>query len=66
VLATIGIGGDEFMALVGDAAVKDELKHRTQAAVERGMFGAPTMFVGDEMFWGQDRLDWVAEALRRT
>ena len=66
VLGTIGIAADEFMALVGDAGVKDELKRRTQEAVERGVFGAPTMFVGDEMFWGQDRLDWVAEALRRT
>lgn len=64
VLATIGIDPAEFMALVGDPAVKEELKRRTQAAVERGMFGAPTMFVGDAMFWGQDRLDWVAEALR--
>jgi 2-hydroxychromene-2-carboxylate isomerase len=30
----------------------------------RGVFGAPTMFVGDAMFRGQDRLGWVAEALR--
>jgi 2-hydroxychromene-2-carboxylate isomerase len=64
VLSTAGITADEFMALVGDAAVKDELKRRTQAAVERGVFGAPTMFVGDAMFWGQDRLDWVAAALK--
>ncbi len=64
VLAAVGIGPDEFAALVGDAAVKDELKRRTQAAVGRGVFGAPTVFVGDEMFWGQDRLDWVAAALR--
>jgi 2-hydroxychromene-2-carboxylate isomerase len=31
--------------------------------VARGVFGAPTMFVGDAMFWGQDRLDFVREAL---
>ena len=35
----------------------------TQEAVQRGVFGAPTMFVGDQMFWGQDRLDFVREAL---
>jgi 2-hydroxychromene-2-carboxylate isomerase len=64
VLGTIGIEPAGFLALVGDPAVKEELKRRTQAAVERGMFGAPTMFVGSEMFWGQDRLDFVAEALR--
>lgn len=64
VASTAGITADEFAALVGDATVKDELKRRTQAAVERGVFGAPTVFVGDQMFWGQDRLDWVAAALR--
>jgi len=31
--------------------------------VARGVFGAPTMFVGSDMFWGQDRLDFVREAL---
>jgi 2-hydroxychromene-2-carboxylate isomerase len=64
VVESAGIAPAEFEALVSDPAVKDALKQRTQAAVERGMFGAPTMFVGDAMHWGQDRLDWVAEALR--
>jgi 2-hydroxychromene-2-carboxylate isomerase len=35
----------------------------TKAAAERGVFGAPTMFVGNQMFFGNDRLDFVAEAL---
>ncbi|WP_321909853.1 2-hydroxychromene-2-carboxylate isomerase [Paraburkholderia sp. J11-2] len=47
-----------------DPAVKERLKRETEAAVARGLFGAPTMFVGDEMFFGQDRLDFVKEALR--
>ena len=59
-----GIEPAEFEALVTDTAVKDALRQATQAAVARGVFGAPTMFVGDEMFWGQDRLDWVAAALQ--
>jgi 2-hydroxychromene-2-carboxylate isomerase len=42
--------------------VKAELKARTEAAVARGVFGVPTFFVGDEMFWGHDRLDYVARA----
>ena len=50
-------------ALANDQATKDRLKATTTEAVERGVFGAPTMFVGDEMFWGQDRLDFVREAL---
>jgi 2-hydroxychromene-2-carboxylate isomerase len=36
----------------------------TQEAVSRGVFGAPTFFVGNQMFWGQDRLDFVKEALK--
>jgi 2-hydroxychromene-2-carboxylate isomerase len=64
VVASAGISPAEFEALVANPAVKEALRERTHAAVERGVFGAPTMFVGDEMFWGQDRLDFVAEALR--
>lgn len=63
VLARAGIGGDEFMALIADEATKARLKATTEDAVARGAFGAPTFFVGDEMFFGQDRLDWVEEAL---
>jgi 2-hydroxychromene-2-carboxylate isomerase len=51
------------LALTNDQAVKDQLKAATQEAVDRGIFGAPTLFVGDQMFWGQDRLDFVKEAL---
>jgi 2-hydroxychromene-2-carboxylate isomerase len=44
--------------------VKQTLKSYTEAAVKRGVFGAPTFFVDDEMFFGQDRLDFVEDALR--
>ena len=63
VLAAAGFDPMEFMALIGDQAVKDRLKENTVSAVTRGAFGVPTFFVGDEMFWGQDRLHFVAEAL---
>ena len=43
-----------------------KLDAATQAAATRGVFGAPTMFVGDQMFFGNDRLDFVVEALRST
>jgi len=52
-----------MLALCGEPSTKDALKAATEAAVSRGVFGAPTFFVGNEMFWGQDRLDWVREAL---
>jgi 2-hydroxychromene-2-carboxylate isomerase len=43
---------------------KDRLRAETDAAVARGLFGVPTMFVEEEMYFGQDRLDFVSEALR--
>jgi 2-hydroxychromene-2-carboxylate isomerase len=52
-----------LLALGAEPAVKDELKAATDAAVQRGVFGAPTFFIGEQMFWGQDRLDFVREAL---
>jgi len=63
VLARAGLSVDEFRALVERDDVKERLKQQTEAAVSRGVFGAPTFFVGDAMFFGQDRLDFVEEAL---
>jgi 2-hydroxychromene-2-carboxylate isomerase len=62
VLAAAGFDTGEFLALVDDQSVKDALKTNTEDAVARGVFGAPTFFVGDAMYFGQDRLDWVEEA----
>ena len=64
VLQAAGFDPAAFMALVSDADVKERLKALTQEAVDREVFGAPTMFVGDLMFWGQDRLEFVKEALQ--
>lgn len=52
-----------IFALTNDADIKAALKANTEEAVARGVFGAPTVFVGDAMFFGQDRLDFVREAL---
>ena len=49
--------------LAADPAVKTALRDTTEEAVRRGVFGAPTFFVGDQMFFGQDRMDFVREAL---
>jgi 2-hydroxychromene-2-carboxylate isomerase len=64
VLQGAGFDPGQMLALANDPAVKDDLKAATQEAVARGVFGAPTFFVGGEMFWGQDRLDFVKEALQ--
>lgn len=66
ILDEAGLDGAGFLALAEDATVKEDLKQRTEVAVKRGIFGAPTFFVGDEMFWGQDRLDWVKEMLKAS
>ena len=63
VLAPLGMAAEDFMALVADPDVKAGLIANTDEAVARGVFGAPTCFVGQSMFFGQDRLDFVREAL---
>ena len=63
VLADAGFDAAQIVALAGDADVKAALRATTEEAVARGVFGAPTMFVGAQMFFGQDRLDHVRDAL---
>ena len=61
------LGGDAPDELVGSFSqqrVKDQLRKNTDEAVKRGVFGLPTFFVGDEMFWGHDRMDYVSRAVR--
>ncbi len=64
-LAEAGFDPAELLALGSDPEIKQALIKNTEEAVARGVFGAPTFFVGDEMFWGQDRMEFVAEALAR-
>lgn len=59
-----GLVGIERMARSGDPANKARLLANTQEAVARGAFGAPTLFVGDQMFFGNDRLPFVEQAVR--
>jgi 2-hydroxychromene-2-carboxylate isomerase len=54
----------ELLQLANDQATKDRLKDVTTQAVDRGVFGAPTFFVGEHMFWGQDRIEQVKTALK--
>jgi len=62
-LREAGLDPEAFRALAADVEVKERLKQVTHEAVERGVFGAPICFVGREMFFGQDRLDFIEEAL---
>ncbi|MHC8382806.1 2-hydroxychromene-2-carboxylate isomerase [Pseudomonas sp. LB3P14] len=64
VLTQHGFDPNEVLALTADEEVKAALKDNTEKAVQRGVFGAPSMFVDNQLFFGQDRLDFVLEALR--
>lgn len=60
-----GFDGAAMLEATQDPAVKAKLIENTNKAVERGVFGIPTFFVGEEMFFGKDRLDQVEEAILR-
>ena len=62
VLTNAGFDAEAVVARAASPEVKDALRATTDAAIARGVFGAPTMFVGDEMWFGQDRVDWVEAA----
>lgn len=64
VLTAAGFDPAQLLALTQSPDVKDRLKANTERAIARGAFGAPTFFVGNEMFWGQDRLHFVEAALK--
>ncbi|RWU19248.1 disulfide bond formation protein DsbA [Pseudomonas alkylphenolica] len=68
VLATVlheaGFDPEQYQAWTVDPQVKAALKDATEEAVRRGAFGAPIFFVGEQMFFGQDRLEFVEEALQ--
>mgnify|MGYP006290460681 CR=1 FL=1 len=58
-----GLDASALLAQSAQPAVKQALIEATEEAVARGVFGAPTMFLGEEMFFGQDRLDFLEERL---
>ena len=65
-LNSAGLDGAALVAATQDAAVKDELMANTQAAHARGAFGSPIFFVGEEMYFGKDRLGEVEEEIVRA
>jgi len=64
VLADAGLDAGALIARSQDPEVKAELVANTEAAVVRGVFGAPTLFLDGAMYFGQDRLDFIEEALQ--
>lgn len=64
VLGQVGLPPAEALARAEAQEIKDRLRKNTDEAVERGSFGAPTFFVGDDLYVGNDRLVFVEKALR--
>lgn len=60
----VGLDGSALLAAVETQEVKDKLRGYTDQAIARGVFGAPALIVGSELFWGNDRLHFVEDALR--
>lgn len=60
----IGINTQWFLNRIAEQEIKDKLRDETSLAIERGVFGAPTMFVDEKMFWGNDRLDFLDRYLK--
>jgi 2-hydroxychromene-2-carboxylate isomerase len=63
VAASLGWDGDDLLARAQTQPVKDRLKANTDEAVQRGVFGAPSFFIGDTMFWGNDRFELMEGVL---
>jgi 2-hydroxychromene-2-carboxylate isomerase len=61
--ATAGLDPEHVRAHIGDADVKAAVKDATDAAIDLGVFGVPTVQVADELFWGDDKLEDAAAAL---
>ena len=65
VAAALGVAAERFLALCESEEIRQELIAETDAGLARGVFGAPSFVVGQEIFWGKDRMDFIDEELAR-
>ncbi len=65
-LADAGLDGEPALARAESDELGARLERDTVEAIERGVFGVPTIFVGDEMFWGNDRFELIRHYLKKT
>lgn len=65
VVASIGLDAKTILEAASSQEVKDKLRSNTEEALTRGAFGAPAMFIGDDLYWGNDRLMLVEKRLMR-
>jgi len=62
----LGVDGDAFEAAAESEEVRQQLMDSTNRGLERGVFGVPSIFVGDELFWGKDRMEFVEDELMKA
>ena len=62
---SLDIDGEEFSAALNSPAIRQELIEATKSALDRGVFGAPSILIGDELYWGKDRMEFVEDELKR-
>ena len=66
IAAEAELPADKLMTEITDQSVKDALKANTEEAVSRGVFGAPTFFIGEQMYFGNDRFEFIKEGLQQA
>ncbi len=65
VLGAAGLDGAVLVKATDEEEIKDQLRRNTSLALDRGVFGVPTFFVGERSFWGNDRMQFVEAELRK-
>lgn len=65
IVAGLGVEPAEFEALSESPEIREELIESTNEGLKRGVFGVPSIFVGDELFWGKDRMEFVEAELMK-
>jgi 2-hydroxychromene-2-carboxylate isomerase len=66
ILSGLGVDADAAIAAANTPENKDALRRQTEEAASRGLFGAPSFTIGDELFWGNDRLEAALEWAKRA
>lgn len=66
ILSSLGLDAAALLARSNEPANKERLKTQTEEAIARGIFGAPSFLVGDELFWGNDRLEAALQWAKRS
>jgi 2-hydroxychromene-2-carboxylate isomerase len=66
ILESLGVDGDAALVTANTPENKDALRRQTEEAASRGLFGAPSFTIGDELFWGNDRLEAALLWARRN